>query len=232
MTQLKPFRGMQPNMIHPLQRGCTGLWLFNEGTGNKVWDYSGNKNTCTLTNCTWGNGGAYYNGTSGYGMVPIGPGLDAGLNSFTVYCKFYALPGVTNYDMPIYKGASTQSTSGYSLQLGTGVWAGYISDGVNLFSTIFCNEFANQNVSICMVVNRKTQKLVGYVNGILTTGAGTNISTCGSISNSNLNLRIGKASSYFFNGYIQQVRIYQRDLSPIEIAWLAREPYAGFGEDN
>ncbi len=39
---LKPVRGIQLNRSHPLARGLVGCWLFNEGTGTKVHDLSGN----------------------------------------------------------------------------------------------------------------------------------------------------------------------------------------------
>lgn len=46
----KPPRGCQLNRTHPLARGLVGAWLMNEGTGDTVWDYSGNQNTGTLMN--------------------------------------------------------------------------------------------------------------------------------------------------------------------------------------
>ena len=47
---IKPGRGIQLNRAHPLARGLVGCWLFNEGTGNKVFDLSLNGNHGTLTN--------------------------------------------------------------------------------------------------------------------------------------------------------------------------------------
>ena len=46
----KPYRGIQLNRQHPLARGLVGCWLVNEGTGDKVFDYSGNGNNGILTN--------------------------------------------------------------------------------------------------------------------------------------------------------------------------------------
>ncbi len=43
MPQLKPTRGICLNRSHPISRGLVGLWLFNEGSGNKVSDLSGNQ---------------------------------------------------------------------------------------------------------------------------------------------------------------------------------------------
>jgi hypothetical protein len=42
-ANIKPTRGARLNREHPLVKGLVGLWLFNEGTGGKVFDYSGNE---------------------------------------------------------------------------------------------------------------------------------------------------------------------------------------------
>lgn len=39
----KPVRGTKLDIEHPLSKNIVGLWLFNEGTGGKVFDYSGNE---------------------------------------------------------------------------------------------------------------------------------------------------------------------------------------------
>jgi len=44
----KPTRGSLLNKSHPLARGLVGYWLLNEGSGNKVFDLSGNGNIGNL----------------------------------------------------------------------------------------------------------------------------------------------------------------------------------------
>lgn len=46
----KPFRGTILNRAHSLARGLIGCWLFNEGTGNKVFDSSGNSSEGDMQN--------------------------------------------------------------------------------------------------------------------------------------------------------------------------------------
>lgn len=46
----KPIRGTQLNKTHPLAKGMVACWLMNEGTGDKVFDLSGNQHHGTLTN--------------------------------------------------------------------------------------------------------------------------------------------------------------------------------------
>ena len=50
---IKPGRGIQLNRAHPLARGLVGCWLFNEGTGNKVFDLSLDGNEGTINNGSW-----------------------------------------------------------------------------------------------------------------------------------------------------------------------------------
>ncbi len=58
-TFQQPFRGLQINRTHPLAKNLIGYWVCNDGTGKKVWDYSGNGNQGTLegTAPTWIAGG-------------------------------------------------------------------------------------------------------------------------------------------------------------------------------
>ncbi len=54
---LKPVLGSQLNLGSHLARGLVGCWLFNEGSGNKVFDLSGNGNTGIFaSNTAWGSG--------------------------------------------------------------------------------------------------------------------------------------------------------------------------------
>ena len=45
----KPPLGIQIDWSNPITKGLVGCWLFNEGSGDKVYDLSGNGNTGTLT---------------------------------------------------------------------------------------------------------------------------------------------------------------------------------------
>jgi len=45
---LKPRLFRKPSLSHPFARGLVGLWLLNEGSGNKVFDLSGNGNVGTF----------------------------------------------------------------------------------------------------------------------------------------------------------------------------------------
>ncbi len=51
--KMKPPVSAKPNKSHPLARGLVGLWLLNEGSGNKVFDLSGNGNIGSATGIVW-----------------------------------------------------------------------------------------------------------------------------------------------------------------------------------
>ncbi len=50
----KPLLGRQINWAHPLARGLVGCWLFNEGSGNRVYDIASHKYDLDFFNTpTW-----------------------------------------------------------------------------------------------------------------------------------------------------------------------------------
>lgn len=49
----KPLLGMKINRKHPLAKGLVGYWVFNERSGNKVFDLSGNGNNGTIHGADW-----------------------------------------------------------------------------------------------------------------------------------------------------------------------------------
>lgn len=46
----KPRPGAIIDLLHPINRGLIGLWLFNEGSGSRLADISGKKNRGIITN--------------------------------------------------------------------------------------------------------------------------------------------------------------------------------------
>ena len=50
---MKPFRGSQINKTHPLAKGLVGCWIFNEDTGDLIFDLSGHNNHITNYGATW-----------------------------------------------------------------------------------------------------------------------------------------------------------------------------------
>jgi hypothetical protein len=53
---IKPFRGSQVNKTQPFSRDLVLCLPFNEGTGNQIFDLSGNKQTCSIVGPAWDSG--------------------------------------------------------------------------------------------------------------------------------------------------------------------------------
>ncbi len=93
MPVLKPVRGIRLNKSHPLARGLVGYWLFNEGSGNKVFDLSGNGNTGTFVgDVVWTPGQSgnaiYVPGSNDYINCGNGSTLNPGASgSFTIVAR-------------------------------------------------------------------------------------------------------------------------------------------------
>jgi len=59
----KPLPGSLINPLHPISRGIKGLWLFNEGAGTTANDISGNRNHGSLANMASNSQGTGWAGT-------------------------------------------------------------------------------------------------------------------------------------------------------------------------
>lgn len=53
----KPLLGNRIDPEHPLSKGLVGAWLFNEGSGNRIYDLSGNGNDGVTQNIDFVDGG-------------------------------------------------------------------------------------------------------------------------------------------------------------------------------
>lgn len=234
LSSQKPFRGVQLNRTHPLAKGLVGCWLFNEMTGETVFDLSGNGNTGALENgVAWSSskfgGGLKFDGVDDYvetSLSDIGTGNDPFTISLWVNQYF---EDATGWDRIISKSdnadacefAITQdSTNNNAIRIYTYSDADYkyaitpnITSGVwhhitGVFDGSYLKIYKNgvlQDTSVQIYTfNREPSKAIRF--GTVTP---TQELTC-------------------FNGSIDSVNIYNRALSAEEIAWLYREPYAMF----
>lgn len=86
----KPLLGTPLKKGHPLAKGLVGCWLFNEGSGDKVADLSGNGSTGTFTGSappTWVSGrrGSATNHTGSDGYIDCGNrGVLSSRTAFTI----------------------------------------------------------------------------------------------------------------------------------------------------
>lgn len=190
---------------------------FNEGNGNVAKDYSNYGNNGTLTDVEWGIGGGgnvgIFNGTSSY----VDCGNNASLNitdAITVEAWIYLDSGAdTGY--VIAKNSNGAGDAQYSL-----FWdstdkkiTGYLEGGTVGYSVN--NSVIEENwYHFAMVYNKTDVRY--YVNGQL---SGTPFAKTDSITSNNFTINIGrrKPNNFHFNGSIDEVRIYNRTRSALEI---------------
>lgn len=235
--RMKPPVGATLKTAHPLANGLVGAWLFNEGTGTTLNDYSGNGNHGTLTGSshlpTWSgvhNGSILFDGIDDYVSIsPITTANSSFTLSFIFNCLGAGFTGNTSYGglIKCFNGVTSQrnrlnvNTSGTSIifQADNGETHGVISDKfTSCFRKItnivvtwdgsLVNQYKN-NSSILATPYSLSAPLIGGANAP-TIGWGAN------------------TQDYFFYGYISNVMIYNRALSAAEISVLYQYPYCMF----
>ena len=203
--------------------GLVAAYGFNEGTGATVSDSSGNNLTGTIVGATWTTGGRYgnalsFNGTSSY--VDLGNPTALQLTgSMTLEAWVNAAAN------PADDGQIVAKSNGSGWQFKTSPDTGPHTFGVAVSGSSGSNtqrysttvRSLNTWYHVAGVYNATTGTLDIYVNGALNNGAlvGT---IPASQFNQTVNVNIGRRSGgYFFNGIIDEVRIYNRALSQTEI---------------
>lgn len=230
----KPPVGAVPNGAHPLSQGMTAWWLFNEGGGSKANDISGRNNRGTLTNGPiWNNQNLAFDGTDDY--VNTGKALSnfisASTGSVSIWIKPTGVsPTVTNswLGQGIITDANISgTTAGYM-----GIYRGIIG---GLDRIWLLNYDANEDKVgipytndqwIHVVWVHSGGNLLAYANGVLV-GSIASGDTGGLLST----LAIGAAYNVqgaqgrYFNGSLDDVRVYNRALSHQEVKILYETPY-------
>ena len=227
---LKPTRGLRLNKSHTLTRGLVSLWLMNEGSGNKVFDLSGNGNIGTLKVNTHFVPGKYgsaldFDGISG-DYVDFAEKFKFNSNDeFTVSISFN----------------SAQETGVVQAIIGkrraiAGSWAlWYIGSGGLLYFELNGDTVLREQISVAGVsanawhyvsITYKNTVMKIYVDGVLKDeGAYTD---SGNFDNNLFAIGKSPSSTSYFLGLVDHGMIYNRALSASEIALLYREPFCVF----
>jgi len=228
---IKPPFGAQLNLDHPLARGMVGCWLFNEGSGNKAQDYSGQGNIGTLTNFNdppiatsgWNagpHGGALaFDGSNDYVDFGAMPLATISPKAFTL--EIILKPDDNSVDLIIDHGtAYNQSPFYVAKQLTTfefEVWGGSTQDKVNTLSTYSIGQWYH-----LWFVWESTKNINIFLNGKIDNGARTSNPQTTLIPG-DANLMLGRrpaSASLWYTGAINLFRYYNRALSAEEIAYL------------
>lgn len=238
---MKPPFGARLKLDHPLARGLVGAWLFNEGAGDKAYDYSGQGKHGTLTGMSnpptatsgWNagpHGGALaFQSVSG-GMV-VCPNLLYGESE----CTIIALAKRASTAQRITLGVLNVNDERAEL-----VWY----DNGKLYAEVG----ASQNDWVSASVTNNTgwhflaftfsgsggsnyDKIKLYFDGkpiAPTSQSGT----IGSSITCSAPLYIGWRGNGHSDGCVSSAYIYNRALSAEEIAYLYAQPYCMFEEQS
>jgi len=230
---LKPVRGIRLNKSHPFARGLVGYWLFNEGSGNKVFDLSGNGNGN-------GNEGVLIADThwvpgkfgSALDFDGIGDYVDTGIR--TNYGKKVTFVTWVNFDDNQVRGQIISSLywtdNEFVFQEHNGADNQFLFGlGLNKYVTwVVPFDITSTWVSLIVVIDTtqaaNADKLKLYANGVLVAQATFTGITTEDVEAASNNILIGNS----LNGQIDHVPIYNRILSASEIAQLYREPFCMF----
>jgi len=236
----KPPFGTQLNLAHPLNNGLAALWIFNEGTGNQVYDLSGNVNNGTLINIA-----SPSTTISGWNPGRLGPCISVdGINDYinvgqppslmftgAMTIGTWIKPNNLTDDWRIVSKQGGGGFRSWSLNVGATGTRNYFqvaSDGNTGFyvqgSSGVISEWTHL---VAVYVPGVALRL--YKNGILDAENKINIPSLQYINNG-LDINIGRRPDniLYFPGSIDEVRIYNKALSSQEIQQLYAQPYNMF----
>ena len=214
--------------LEPLDYGDTtlvGYWPLNEGTGTVAYDYSGNNATGSWHGTLAGANGYYSTGKSG-GWA----GYFNGSNDYVNVSSTAAI-GSSNFTVTLWVNSSNSSQvnanvlgkpdTGTSANVNYQFWLGsngsdarfYTGNGSTYQSLDLSAPLSNSNWHQWVIVANGAQ-LIQYVDG---QKLGSATQTLTPASNASP-LQIGGGLNYYYNGSINNVRIYNRALSATQIA--------------
>ena len=239
----KPYRGAYLNKAHLSTVGMMGCWIFNEYSGNLVYDYSRNERNGTRTldsgsaNTTWTRGGLEHN-TAGTSSVECGDLIEFnGLTELTVmfrqsievsteyfYFQRWDLSG--SLEDQLVLGSFSADTDNLRFFIASAPNDG----GSNSGRTSTCPITAGQVHDVTMVFNgtgaTDNDRLKCYVDGIehTLTIVGTIPSALSTVTTRNLLLGTDNAGTPY-RGVQHHCYVWNRNLLQPEIMQLHIYPY-------
>jgi hypothetical protein len=218
----------------PNNLGLVGYWPFNEGTGIKATDFSGNGNTGTRITMA-GNLPAWTNGKRGAALDfdnTVGNYVDIGnqpalffSGSFTLSAWVKSESATPGFGQPIISDYnSAADASSFDLEITSGEEFCFFWENPTATLPQVCSSAKvsyGRWYHVVATWNGTTRTL--YLNGV---SDGTPNSTAQARADVGGNSAIGRLGSFdghYFNGIIDDVRVYNRALSASEVAAL----YAG-----
>ncbi len=233
---IQPFRGTQINRTHPLVKGLIGAWPFNDGTGLKTWDYSGNANKGTLEGgATWAPGrrGWAVNCDGVDGRIDCGnaaPLDQIGNGDFSVVFRMKSKDAVPlNSGALLNKHENANNTLWLYANETPRLVLLFSKTGISGFSIFAANPFDALRHHIVITINRTIDKAFAYIDSIKDS-VETDLSSLPADSSNTGRLSWGARDSGVasYEGLLSDLLLYNLALTQEKINWLYREPYAMF----
>jgi hypothetical protein len=204
-----------------LSDGLVGYWKMDEGVGETSADSSGNNFMATFSGSTlptWSNGkygnASQFNGINSYIRVPSNTIINHSTNG--------------TFSLSVWVKPSTLSSSwrrGIIRQesyLNSGFRFGFLNGGAPIFWTDQSGGTLTMFSSTPMILNQWNHLAVTYNNqqGILYQNGNKVANATGTYIAGSNDFNIGYIVSEYFEGNLDEVRIYNRALSPTEVKQL------------
>ena len=224
----KPTRGLQLNKSHPLARGLVGCWLFNEGTGGKVYDLSGNGDIGTLQGNAYFTSGKFgsaleFDGTGDYVDCGNGAGNITDGMTWTFWVNMNNMSGSQDHEfLSKYTSLGTNRAYRIVTSAADNKILRFAASEDGTAGTVSSNDWSNFfsfGEWIFVAITKQGSTLSAYKNGVYVSSK-TDIIWTGAATS----FKIGGTTTYF-NGVIDHVMIFSRALSASEIAQLYRDPF-------
>ena len=214
--------------------GLVAAYNFNEGSGSTVTDLSGHNLTGKIVGATWSTGGKYgnalsFNGKSSYVDLGNPAALQlTGSTTLEAWVKAAANPASDGQIV-----AKSDNASGWQLKTTTDAGPQNFNVTVTNSSGSRVKRFSKTARALSTwyhvagVYDASARTLTIYVNGVLESGT-----LQGTVPAANLNAAVNanigrRTGGYYFNGIIDEVRIYNRALSATEIQGDMNTPLGG-----
>jgi hypothetical protein len=208
-------------------------YSFNEGTGTTVTDLSGNSLTGTIVGATWTTAGKYgnalsFNGTTGYVDLGNPTALRlTGSMTLEAWVKATANPPDDGQIIAKSDGSGWQLKTSPDIAPHTFGMQVTGTSGTNAQRYSTTTRSLNVWYHIAGVYNATAGTLSTYVNGVLDNGTLRNTVPTAQ-ADAAVNVNIGRRTGgFYFNGIIDEIRIYSRALSQAEIQVDMNTPVGG-----
>ena len=210
----------------PPPSGLVAAWGFNEGSGSTTADASGKGHTGTLSNATWTAGGKFgaalsFDGSSSWVTVADAPDLDL---SDGMTLEAWVRPSAlgTSWRTVLFKERSGGVVYSLYANQYSGLPVGQVYIGGEQNATGTAQLPLDTWTHVAVTFDGTSLRL--YVDGTLT----NTTAISGAMSGSDGPLRIGGNAIWneWFDGLIDELRIYDRALSPTEIQTDMQTPVA------